>query len=115
MDFAELIYILSNINEKLREESIRAVNTSLTLRNWFFGLYIVEYEQRGSNRAEYGKSLLATIAGELKNRAIPNTDERELRRYRQFYIIYPEIASIREAVSRSNSHSGTRAAALSRF
>ncbi|HEV2481996.1 MAG TPA: PDDEXK nuclease domain-containing protein [Puia sp.] len=94
MDFVELIYILSNINEKLREESLRAVNTSLTLRNWFFGFYIVEFEQRGSNRAEYGKSLLATIASEMKNRAIPNTDERELRRFRQFYITYPAIASL---------------------
>src|ERR1700749_4826205 len=94
MDFAELIYILSNINDKLREESIRAVNTSLTLRNWFFGFYIVEFEQHGGNRAEYGKSLLANIANEMKNRAIQNADERELRRYRQFYIAYPVIAKL---------------------
>lgn len=92
MDLSELILLLSRINEQLREESMRAVNTSLTFRNWFFGFYIVEFEQSGNDRAEYGKALLATISIEMKKRNIPNTDERELRRYRQFYKAYPAAA-----------------------
>ena len=94
MDFKELIIALSSINEELREQSIRAVNTSLTLRNWFFGFYILEFEQNGKDRAEYGKALLANISSEMKGLAIPNTDERELRRYRQFYIAYPAAANL---------------------
>jgi len=94
MDFAELILALSKINEELREQSIRAVNISLTLRNWFFGFYIVEFEQNGSDRAGYGKALLANISAEMRSRAIPNTDERELRRHRQFYMVYPAAASL---------------------
>ena len=94
MDFKELIIGLAKINEQLREQSIRAVNTSLTLRNWFFGFYIVEFEQNGKDRAEYGKALLANIAAEMKALAIPNTDERELRRYRRFYITYPAATNI---------------------
>lgn len=94
MDFKELIFSLSKINEELRENSLRAVNTSLTFRNWFFGFYILEFEQNGQNRAEYGKSLLANISIELKSLAIPNTDERELRRYRQFYMSYPSATNL---------------------
>jgi predicted nuclease of restriction endonuclease-like (RecB) superfamily len=94
MNFKELVFALSKINEQLREHSIRAVNTSLTFRNWFFGFYIVEFEQSGKDRAEYGKALLATIAAEMKALAIPNSDERELRRYRQFYITYPAAANL---------------------
>ncbi len=94
MDFKELITTLSKINEELREQSIRAVNTSLTIRNWFFGFYMLEFEQNGKDRAAYGKSLLATISIEMKCLAIPNTDERELRRYRQFYVVYPTIANL---------------------
>jgi hypothetical protein len=94
MDFKELISALSQINEQLREQSIRAVNTSLTLRNWFFGFYIVEFEQNGKERAGYGKALLANIAAEMKALSIPNSDERELRRYRQFYITYPTAANL---------------------
>lgn len=94
MNFPELILTLHKINEELREESIRAINISLTLRNWIFGFYIVEFEQNGNDRAEYGKALLATIATEMKNRHIANVDERELRRYRQFYLSYPAISSL---------------------
>ena len=94
MNFNELINALSKINEQLREQSIRAVNTSLTLRNWFFGFYILEFEQNGKDRAGYGKALLANIAAEMKALGIANTDERELRRYRQFYITYPAAANL---------------------
>ena len=94
MDFKKLIISLSKINEQLRAQSIRAVNTSLTFRNWFFGFYIVEFEQNGKDRAGYGKALLANIAAEMKALAISNSDERELRRYRQFYITYPAAANL---------------------
>jgi hypothetical protein len=92
MDFNKLILTLSELNNELKEHGIRAVNFSLTLRNWFFGLSIFEFEQKGKDRAEYGKALLARIAAELKIRNIPNTDERELRRFRQFYLAYPMAA-----------------------
>lgn len=94
MIFKELIIALSKINEQLREQSIHAVNTSLTLRNWFFGFYVLEFEQNGKDRAGYGKALLAKISAEMKALGIPNTDERELRRYRQFYITYPTAANL---------------------
>jgi predicted nuclease of restriction endonuclease-like (RecB) superfamily len=68
----------------------------LTLRNWLFGLYICEYEQNGLDRAEYGEYLLEKLSNLLEKFRIPRTDERELRRYRQFYLVYPQI---RETVS----------------
>ena len=88
MNFKELIHQLKAVNSQLQENAIRAVNTSLTLRNWFFGFCIVEFEQNGSDRAVYGEKLLWTISEELKNSKIPNTNERELRRFRQFYTVY---------------------------
>lgn len=89
MDFNQLVTSLLKISQDLKEQSISAVNTALTLRNWFFGFYILEFEQNGTDRAEYGKSLLAKISKEMKDLRIPNTDERELRRHRQFYVAYP--------------------------
>lgn len=90
MDYKELIKSLSRINQELKEQSISAVNTSLTLRNWFFGFYILEFEQNGNDRAEYGQSLLVNIAREMTGLNIPNTNERRLRDYRQFYLFYPQ-------------------------
>jgi len=54
----------------------------------------LEFEQNGKDRAGYGKALLAKIAAEMKALGIANTDERELRRYRQFYITYPAAANL---------------------
>lgn len=94
MDFKALILSLSRINEDLREQSIRAVNTSLTMRNWFFGFYILEFEQKGNDRADYGQALPANISREMKTLCVPNSEERELRRYRQFYLTYPVVGTL---------------------
>ena len=40
----------------------KAVNQSLTVRNWLIGLYIVEFEQRGEDRAKYGERLLTDLS-----------------------------------------------------
>ena len=88
MNFKELIYTLQEVNWELQQETIRAVNTSLTIRNWLFGFYIVEFEQNGKDRAEYGEFLLHRISAEMKRHKISNTNERELRRFRQFYNTY---------------------------
>ena len=90
MKFNDLIGALSKVNTELREQSVQAVNTALTIRNWVFGFYIVEFEQNGNDRAEYGKGLLSLISKEMQSRQISNTDERELRRCRQFYSTYPQ-------------------------
>src|SRR5665213_1325637 len=89
MEYKELILALSKLNTQLKEQSLRAVNAALTLRNWVFGFYIIEFEQHGQDRAQYGKSLLANISKELKTVKVSNADERELRRFRQFYLAYP--------------------------
>jgi len=91
MDFKGLINLLADVNEKLHEQSLKAVNISLTLRNWFFGLYILEFEQGGQDRAKYGSELLAEIAAALLILSISNCNERELRRYRQFDVTYPSM------------------------
>ncbi len=103
MYFKQLILSLSKVNRELKEHSLSAVNISLTLRNWFFGFYIFEFEQNGKDRAEYGKGLLALIAKEVNKLNVPNSDERELRRYRQFYLAYPSAAELGSLDSRIKS------------
>lgn len=94
MKFQDLIATLSQLHRELQDQAIRAVNTSLTLRNWCFGFYIVEFEQDGHDRAQYGTKLLTCIAEAIATHHIPNTNERELRRYRQFYLTYPQLSQV---------------------
>jgi predicted nuclease of restriction endonuclease-like (RecB) superfamily len=89
LSFDKLIYAIRSINDELSIQASRAVNVSLTLRNWIIGFYIVEYELRGSDRAKYGEELIEVLARSLSD--IPRTQKRELNRYRLFYKVYPQF------------------------
>lgn len=91
MDFKQLVHQIKQVNAELSSQASKAVNVSLTLRNWLFGLYIFEYELNGSDRAEYGKETLELLSQHLQSMDISRTEVRELRRYRQFYECYPQI------------------------
>lgn len=87
----ELVQTIQQTHQELSIQANKAINVSLTLRNWLIGMHITEYEQQGKDRADYGTALLANLAIELQKLKVPRCDERELRRYRQFYQIYPQI------------------------
>jgi predicted nuclease of restriction endonuclease-like (RecB) superfamily len=91
LSFERLVAAIGEAHAELAAQASRAVNTSLTLRNWLIGLHIAEYEQRGTDRAEYGEKLIERLAGRLREAGISRMDARELRRYRQFYLAYPQI------------------------
>lgn len=91
LTFSSLIGTIRNIHNELAAQAGRAVNVSLTLRNWLIGCYIAEYELRGADRSHYGDKLLTTLAGELTTRKISNCNRRQLYRYLRFYRFYPQI------------------------
>lgn len=87
MKYQSLISSIDETHQTLQQCAVKAVNSHLTLRNWLIGYYIVEFEQNGEDRAEYGVRLLHNLAIELKNRNI-KTNERDLRGCRSFYSAY---------------------------
>lgn len=91
LNFDSLVTTIKQVHEHLATQAGRAVNISLTLRNWIIGFYIQEYEQKGSDRAMYGEKLLTRLAEQLKKQGLERVQARELRRYRQLYQIYPQI------------------------
>ena len=91
MNFKQLIQTISQTHDYLQQKAITAINQSLTIRNWLIGLYIIEYEQKGEDRARYGAKLLASIAKDLKGKGIKGLAERNLAHCRLFYQIYPQI------------------------
>jgi hypothetical protein len=91
LNFDALVSAFDQTNAHISAQTSKAINVGLTLRNWLFGYYIHAYEQNGTDRAAYGERLLECLAQRLQARNISQTDERELRRYRQFYMAYPQI------------------------
>jgi len=91
MNFEQLIQAFEQANEYLQGKAVSAVNQSLTIRNWLFGHYIVEYEQSGEDRAKYGDKLLNSLSWKLQNSGVKGVSITNLKLCRQFYITYPQI------------------------
>ncbi len=58
MKLNHLVVTIASTHEATRNQAVRSVNTALTIRNWLIGYYIVEFEQKGEDRAKYGGRLL---------------------------------------------------------
>jgi len=90
MNLEQLATQIAQVHETLYKKATSAVNVSLTLRNWFIGYYIVEYEQKGEDRAKYGEKLIRTLSNKLKSK-ISGMSFTNLNMYRKFYLVYPQI------------------------
>lgn len=91
LTFTTLITQIRQIDERLAAQAGKAVNISLTLRNWFIGLYIAMFELNGADRAAYGEALLGELSKALRKHAVSNSGRRQLYNYLQFYRTYPQI------------------------
>jgi len=89
--FTQLLDSIHAVDRELSTQAGRAINISLTLRNWLIGYYIEEYERNGVDRAEYGEKWMDKLAEKLGHYGIARCERRELYRYRQFYLTYPQI------------------------
>lgn len=92
MEYDRLLAGIGYINRSSQVAVARAVNQTLTLRNWLVGAYIIEYEQNGVDRAAYGTQLIETLAKDLKQQGISGFAVSNLRNFRQFALAYPHLA-----------------------
>ena len=79
------------IIEDARQYAYRAVNISLTIRNWLLGERIAKDELDGAERAEYGKGIIKVLATELSAKYGKGLDFSSLYQYIRFYRLFPEI------------------------
>ncbi len=75
--------------EQARRGSARAVNAVMTAAYWQVGARIVQHEQHGADRADYGAELLTRLAGDLKQRFGAGFSRQNLQSMRAFYMAYP--------------------------
>ena len=89
MNFNQLIHSIESTHEQLSSQAVKQVNYLQTIRNWLIGYYIVEFEQNGEDRAEYGQRVLKELSKRLIN--ITGMSNTNLKLFRQLYFIYPHI------------------------
>lgn len=93
--FQEIKLIISNAREKV----FRVANSTLLLTYWQIGKLIVEDEQNGKERAEYGKFVLKNLSKQLTLEFGKGFDESNLRNMRNFYRTFPIYDAMRHELS----------------
>jgi len=87
--YSALVKDLGGLLESARRAAVRTVNAIMTVTYWEIGRPIVEFEQRGEKRAEYGAELLETLASDLTRRFGRGFSRQNLQYMRQFYVAFP--------------------------
>lgn len=87
-----------SIIESGRRQAYSAAGSILLTTYWNIGRRIVEEEQKGNSRAEYGRRLIADLADNLKKEYGPGYGKRNLAYFRRFYLSFPDIEILHEFV-----------------
>jgi predicted nuclease of restriction endonuclease-like (RecB) superfamily len=101
--------LLDNIGftlQKARENAIKAINTELVKANWEIGRYIVEFEQQGKEKADYGSALLTNLAKDLKTKYGKGFSKSNIYLCRLFYIKYQKFQTVSGKSAKNQTPSG---------
>ena len=90
---------IKQIIAQSREQAIRSVDFHRVLMYWHIGKRIFEEEQQGQARAEYGKYLIKSLAGELVPEFGSGFSVRQLEQCRQFYRLFPIANALRSQLN----------------
>lgn len=101
-NISKLYKEISNILHTARANAYKAVNFAMVTSYWAIGRIIVEDEQNGNERAEYGKAVLEELSKKLTADFGKGFDVRELRKIRQFYLEFKNRDSLRPELTWSH-------------
>ncbi len=100
--YIDLVEAISTTFSQGQQKTIAAVNSGLVMTYWQIGQRIVEFEQKGQVKAEYGKQLLANLSKDLKIKHGKGFSLSNLKRFRQFYLANRNSATVSHQLSWSH-------------
>ena len=100
--YGQVLSSMVELLETARRTSARAVNSIMTATYWEIGRRIVEFEQEGQRRAEYGAEIVSRFAADLKKQFGRGFSKRNVEQMRLFYLAWP-IAQTLSAQSDSQN------------
>ena len=101
-EYNQLIAAIGTVVDNAKQVAAKAINSELVNANWHVGKYIVDFEQRGAAKAEYGTRLLQTLAKDLTLNFGKGFSKSNLYLCRQFYISYPIFQTVSGKLSWSH-------------
>ena len=91
---------IKKILKNARQKAYTAVNSAMVEAYWKIGRRIVEEEQSGRERAEYGKEIIKNLSKELTEEFGKGFGERNIRNIRQFYILFSDYEKWKSLISK---------------
>lgn len=101
-EYKELVEKISTNYIKAKKRAFKAINNELTLSNWETGKYIIEFEQKGNIKAEYGKKLLDKLSKDLTEKHGTGFSRSNVVYMRLFYLKYPKGVTVSHLLSWSH-------------
>ena len=90
---------IKEVIERARNTAYRAVNFAMVQAYWSIGRVIVEDEQKGEKRAEYGKALIKDLSKRLTKDYGIGFNERNLWHMKDFYLTFPNVNALRSELT----------------
>ena len=91
---------IKKILKNARQKAYTAVNSAMVEAYWEIGRRIVEEEQSGRERAEYGKEIIKNLSKELTEEFGKGFGERNIRNIRQFYVLFSDYEKWKSLISK---------------
>lgn len=101
-EYKQLVENIGNVHQSAKTRIISAVNIEILHAYWQIGKYIIEFEQDGNIKAEYGKHLLEKLSKDLRLRYGKGFSRSNLNYMRQLYDKYPRCETLSHKLSWSH-------------
>ena len=93
-EYEQLVDRISLLWDAAKSKAVLSVNAELLDANWHTGQYIVEFEQKGKSRAQYGQQLLVNLAKDLTRKRGKGFSRSNLTYMRKLYLAFPKCETL---------------------
>ena len=100
--YGNIISDIKGIISSGQKSAYNATNKAMVLTYWHIGKRIVEQEQKGNERAQYGEALITVLSKELTKEYGKSFSKRNLQYFRKFYIAFPDEQIVNACVHNLN-------------
>lgn len=100
--YLKLVQSIGDTIEEARNRAVKAVNIEMLRANWEIGKYIIEFEQHGNEKADYGSSLLNNLSKDLKLRFGKGFSKSNVYLMRLFFLKFPIFQTLSGKLSWSH-------------
>lgn len=90
---------IKQILENARKQAYKSVNSTMVQAYWNIGKLIIEEEQKGESKAEYGKQLILELSSKLSKEFGKGFGIANLKNFRQFYLTFPKSYALRSELT----------------